>query len=879
MITPRPYQLDALNALWNYYASGKTGNVLIAHPTASGKSLLPAIFISEILKLYPTQRFLLVTHVSTLVEQNSKELLKHWRSAPLGIYSASLGRKDTANSIIYGTIQSMVRAAISFGHRDMVWVDEAHLIGDNDVSQYQKFIAALREINPRIKIVGMSATPYRQGMGMLTEGKIFNEIIHDLTSMENFNRLIEDGYLAPLIPKRTNSEINTTGVKIQNGDYVGSQLEKASDKITHSAIQESLALGYNRRCWMAFASGIDHAEHIADTLNSCGINCAAVHSKRPKEWNAQALAAWKNLDLQCVSSYSKLTTGINNPYVDFIIDLRPTVSVALHCLDKHTEILTKEGFKDINTISKSDIVSSVVLDQEANLIHQYAEIDELFKRELYENEYFITYSSFQGDWRVTNKHNMIVAIRNGREKIISKPHFKEAQELLFHTDVLKIPVSCHGHKNELPISDANLRFIGLVMTDGSLAKDGSAIIYQSERYPSVLNEIRKCISESGMKFGEYVGKPRPPHFTMHRFQVAFGKPRSTDKHLTGWAFLSEYMSKDFAPALMNLSERQFDVLLEAIHWGDGTKQSPKLTWIRRSHLITTGNKLFANRLQQVAIINGYKCNIKERTNTNGNPIILVTLKKKTWLNVQKSKDGRDQIEKETPITKEIVWCIENKNQTIITRRNGIVTIMGNCQKLGRGTRIAEGKVNCLVGDFAKNVANLGCINDPRIPNKKGTKTGDIPVKICDSCGIYNHISARFCGGSAYPTAQGCGEPFSFEVKIVPKAGTLEIIKTDTPVYEIFEVDRAEYEQRQKDMRPAYIRCHYYCGLQRFSENIFPEAKGYGKHLYHQWWLQKSPLPPPATAIEALKHVATLRCPKRIRVHVNLRYPEITGVEY
>lgn len=526
MIIPRPYQIDALNALWAYFQHND-GHPIIAHPTASGKSLLPAIFISEVLKLYPSQRFLLVTHVSTLVEQNAKELLKHWPDAPLGIYCSSLKRKDTANSVIYGTIQSMVRNAAAFGHRDMVWVDEAHLIGDNDASQYQAFLAVLKGSNPKIKIVGMSATPYRQGMGMLTEGKIFTDVIHDLTSMDNFNKLIADDYLSPLIPKRTNSEINTTGVKIQNGDYVGSQLEKAADRITREAILESLELGHNRRCWMAFASGIDNAEHIAEALSNQGIECAAIHSKRPSEYNTKALAAWKNLDLQCVSSYSKLTTGINNPYVDFIIDLRPTVSVALHV-----------------------------------------------------------------------------------------------------------------------------------------------------------------------------------------------------------------------------------------------------------------------------------------------------------------------------------------------------------QKLGRGTRIAEGKVNCLVADFARNVATLGAINDPRIPHKKGNKTGDIPIKLCDNCNAYNHISARFCCD--------CGEPFTFEVKIVPKAGTLEIIKTADvpPIYEAFDVDRAEYEKRQKDDRPAYIRCHYYSGIQKFSENIFPQAKGLGLHLYHQWFMQRHAGAPPVTADGVLQIMSGLRCPKRIRVWVNKRpFQEIVGVEF
>ena len=37
--------------------------------------------------------------------------------------------------------------------------------------------------------------------------------------------------------------------------------------------------------------------------------------------------------------------------------------------------------------------------------------------------------------------------------------------------------------------------------------------------------------------------------------------------------------------------------------------------------------------------------------------------------------------------------------------------------------------------------------------------------------------------------------------------------------------------------------------------------------------------PPKTTDEALKHVAELRCPKRIRVWVNKRWPGVMGAEY
>ena len=82
----RPYQIDGLNALWNYFQEGNTGNPLLCWPTGVGKSLAPAIFIKEALRLWPQQRFMLLTHVSTLISQNANVLRQVWENAPLGIY-------------------------------------------------------------------------------------------------------------------------------------------------------------------------------------------------------------------------------------------------------------------------------------------------------------------------------------------------------------------------------------------------------------------------------------------------------------------------------------------------------------------------------------------------------------------------------------------------------------------------------------------------------------------------------------------------------------------------------------------------------------------------------------------------------------------------
>jgi len=332
MIQLRPYQAECLDAIWRYFQNGGKGNPVIALPTGTGKSLIPAIFIRDVLKIWPTQRFLLLTHVSTLIRQNADVMLRAWPEAPLGIHSAALKQRDTAQPIVYAGIQSAIKNTSLFGHRDIIFVDEAHMISTEENSQYLNFLATAKLINPNLKIIGMSATPFRMGYGLITENHLFTDIVHDLTGMDAFNQLIAEGYLAPLVPLRTKVELDISAVGFTKGEFIQSQLQNAVDiaEITFSALREAVAAGQNRRSWLIFASGIEHSDHIAEMLMQFGVQCASVHSKQSNEYNLKALAAHKNFELQAITSYSKLTTGLDHPGIDLIIDLRPTLSIPLH---------------------------------------------------------------------------------------------------------------------------------------------------------------------------------------------------------------------------------------------------------------------------------------------------------------------------------------------------------------------------------------------------------------------------------------------------------------------------------------------------------------------------------------------------------------------
>lgn len=326
----RDYQQIAVDSVFNYFSHSQ-GNPVIAMPTGVGKSLVVAGLIEQTLKKWPNQRFMMLTHVKELVEQNGNKLRELWPQAPLGIYSAGLNSRDTQHAVIFGGVQSVAKKVKSFGWRDIIIVDECHTISPKETTTYRKVITALTAINPNLKVIGLSATPYRLGQGMITDGGIFTDICCNMTGVADFNRFIELGYLAPLIPFRTSLQLDLSGVRRTANDFNLADLQAAVDKhdVNYAAVQEIQLAMQQRKCGLIFASGIDHAEHLTEMLNACGVPTTCVHSKMNSEARDNRLASFKGGYYQCMVNNGVLTTGFDHPPIDFIGMLRATTSPGL----------------------------------------------------------------------------------------------------------------------------------------------------------------------------------------------------------------------------------------------------------------------------------------------------------------------------------------------------------------------------------------------------------------------------------------------------------------------------------------------------------------------------------------------------------------------
>jgi DNA repair protein RadD len=329
-MTPRYYQQEAANSVFEYFENN-SGNPVIVMPTGTGKSFVIALNIYMIFSYYPNQRVMMLTHDKRLIEQNAATLVKLWPAAPVGIFSAGLNQKQFSFPIIYAGIASVVKNPEIFGHRDIVFVDECDLISPKEETMYQKVLYVLKEINPNIKIVGLTATPYRQKQGMITEGGLFTDICYDLSEVNKFNRLVSEGYLSPLVaPSTLKSEFDISSVKIRMGDYDEKSLAKATDDsdIRFAALQEAAFHGQDRNCWMVFENSIDHAEEAAEMLNYLGISAAAVHSK--KKDSDKLIEAFKAGEIKAIVNKDMLTVGFDHPPIDMGADLAHTISTRKH---------------------------------------------------------------------------------------------------------------------------------------------------------------------------------------------------------------------------------------------------------------------------------------------------------------------------------------------------------------------------------------------------------------------------------------------------------------------------------------------------------------------------------------------------------------------
>lgn len=355
-LTPRDYQGYAIDKPFEYFAEND-GNPLILMPTGTGKSVVVAGICERALAGWPATRIIMMTETKELVAQNYAKLKQLWPEAPVGIYCDGLDRKQHHYPLTFGTIGSLIGVAELFGFIDFVIVDEAHGISENDDTMYRKFLTVLMKVNPKLKVIGLTATGYRMKQGMLTQGEnpVFSDIIVDMVDMESFNWFFDEGYLVPPIPRPTGAEslIDAAKVKVRGGEYDAKSMQEEADnqKKNEAVVLEMLQYGQGRHSGIVFASGLEHCKHLLEIFEYYGESATWVASRgMTSKERDRNIEAYLQGEYKWMINNGILTTGFDHPPLDLIGMARLTLSPGLwvQMLGRGTRPVYASGF-DLST--------------------------------------------------------------------------------------------------------------------------------------------------------------------------------------------------------------------------------------------------------------------------------------------------------------------------------------------------------------------------------------------------------------------------------------------------------------------------------------------------------------------------------------------------
>ncbi|MDP8240835.1 MAG: helicase-related protein, partial [Candidatus Hatepunaea meridiana] len=197
-------------------------------------------------------------------------------------------------------------------------------------TMYRRFLDDMLTINESVKIIGLTATHYRLDSGLLTEGdaRIFTDVAYEVP----VKRLIDEGFLSPLVTKAPNTMLDVSGVHMRGSEFINSELQSAVDQddINKAAVREIIYYGKDRKSWLVFCTGVQHAYNIRDALRECNIVAETVTGETNIMERDYILTGFKSGEIQAITNCDILTTGFNAPNSDLLAVLRPTQSTGLY---------------------------------------------------------------------------------------------------------------------------------------------------------------------------------------------------------------------------------------------------------------------------------------------------------------------------------------------------------------------------------------------------------------------------------------------------------------------------------------------------------------------------------------------------------------------
>lgn len=335
-MTLRPYQQDAHDAIISWVKKN-TAPCCIEAATGAGKSHIIAAVAETIHEISRGKHVLCLAPSAELVKQNAEKFVA--TGSKCSIFSATAGEKSLRHPVVFGTPGTVKNAIKRFGSEfAAVVIDEAHGI----TPTVQSIISKMREANPALRVIGLSATPYRMGTGYIfgfwpdgkpvmetqTKDPYFEACVYRIQAYT----LIEQGFLTrPTIGKPGVDGYETLDMKLNARGQFDSV---AIDRVYHGQGRKTAAIMADvviqaafLRGVMIFAATVKHAKECMESLPT--ELSAMVTGDTDKKERERIIRDFKAGRIKYLVNVSVLTTGFDAAHVELIAILRATESVGL----------------------------------------------------------------------------------------------------------------------------------------------------------------------------------------------------------------------------------------------------------------------------------------------------------------------------------------------------------------------------------------------------------------------------------------------------------------------------------------------------------------------------------------------------------------------
>ena len=310
----RDYQLKAISDTRE--ALRRQDSVLLTSPTGSGKTALTVSMMSTAARRGKSSWFLV--HRQELLDQTSRALWE--QRVEHGMIAA--GKTMSRLPVQVASVQTLVRRLHKLPAPDLVVIDEAHRAA---ASTYQRIISELRGMNPKLKVVGLTASPQR------TDGKGLDDLFDEIVYGPDVRWLIDNGYLADYKLLAPPSQADVANVKTRAGDYAKDELEEAVDKpaIIGDAVDHYRKLAMGKRC-AVFCVSRKHSRHVCEQYMAAGIPAEHVDGETPSAERKAIVARFVAGHTKVLCSVELFIEGFDCPGIEVVQLLRPTQSVVVY---------------------------------------------------------------------------------------------------------------------------------------------------------------------------------------------------------------------------------------------------------------------------------------------------------------------------------------------------------------------------------------------------------------------------------------------------------------------------------------------------------------------------------------------------------------------